>query len=449
LAICRGKYTEMEPRQNTEKNSEQNLESHSGQIAGPMAGQSSVKTSEQTNEQRSVLESDSIRKASMQVFEAVESVVWVRHGALGDLFVGLASLAETRAQFPNARLAVLGPKLWLEILDPAQYPWISEIAVGDRKSSVLEIYHSVGDRYVATGERVGLQNYFRKFQASLNTRIDSLRFAVPAWRARVPIRIGAAPFLWRWLFTHPAPWFGKDPMIHERDAVLILNEFGRADSNFLSALGDRSRIGEYIQKSRLIQKWTNAGLPPPIRLAGAADIKSSSKKIIYINPTASRREKAWPAERFRELALGLQAKAPSFDIYIIGAPSETDWLSQVAGSQFKIVQPKNIRSLLEHLAVGRLLVTNTSSMQFAAACMQCQVFTLMGRAKPEIWGPVGPGDQTMGSPVKEFQSNDIFQQEVEAFAAISVDSVLVRVIRILQSTDSSIEKLTSAAEVPS
>jgi hypothetical protein len=70
----------------------------------------------------------------------VQRVGWIRMGALGDLLVGLASLREVIDQWPDAKVSVIGPKLWLEILEPGFWPQIDRVVVIERKKSAAIVY---------------------------------------------------------------------------------------------------------------------------------------------------------------------------------------------------------------------------------------------------------------------------------------------------------------------
>jgi ADP-heptose:LPS heptosyltransferase len=154
---------------------------------------------------------------------------------------------------------------------------------------------------------------------------------------------------------------------------------------------------------------------------------------LLVNPTSSRREKAWPSQKFHELIKSLKASPNLRDVEVkvLGAPSETDWLNEVARGEFSIVQPANIGELFRTVAQASMLVTNTSSVQFIAASVATPVVTLMGRARPEIWGPLGPKDLIVrGSEPADVDS--LFEREQMAYESIAVKTVIDAVKRQLQ-----------------
>jgi ADP-heptose:LPS heptosyltransferase len=373
-------------------------------------------------------------------FMTVAKAAWIRVGALGDLLVGLASLVETRARFPTARITVIGPRLFCEILSPQQFPWIERIAAIERKAMAARVFEPVnGSWRQSTPGLVPIKQILSSCQAAVNTNIDSYRYGFAAMAAKVPTRIGTAPAPMAWVYTHTAPFFGKDPLVHERDAALLLLEFADSSPRRFTQTVARNRraLANYIDSSSLIKTWRAKGLPAgkPVDLNNARGLtKREPNRYLLINPTSSRREKAWPSERFRELALKARTElaGKGIDILILGAPNETDWLKETAGDDFSIVQPPTIRDLQDVLSASAGLITNTSSVQFVAAMTGTPVVTLMGRAKPEIWGPLGPHDRiVLGHPPAEL-GHDIFAQELAGYRSIQVDEVLPYFISLIE-----------------
>lgn len=413
---------------------------------------------------------------------AVKRVAWIRSGAIGDLLVGLASLVEVHSYFPNARVTVVGPQQLVEILNPLRFPFIERIAVIERKRMQVRILVPNGGSWVlaspvnskmrsdmnsemrsetrsettrienlseqmskSESEKISIVSLLKSCDAVVNTNIDSLRYGFAAFQAGVPIRVGSAPPLMTWLYSHSAPFFGKDPLIHERDAALLIleNASSAVGRHFNSVRQARERLPEYINESNLIKKWQVLGLP----IANPQDfskvreiVGAESKKYVLFNPTASRREKAWPAERVRKLLLTLTAdlKLLGLSPCVIGSPAETPWLHEVAGAEFKIIQPKNLSDLQDVVAGARLLITNASSMQYFAAMTKTPVLTIMGRANPMVWGPLGKGSRYIKSdPNKlshEFDklSTDQFQEEQRLFRSIEVEDVATQVRSMLK-----------------
>lgn len=367
-------------------------------------------------------------------------VAWIRTGALGDLLVGLAALAEIPTLFPEARVSVVGPKLWLGILSPQAFPFVDEIVTVERRSQRTERFRAEGGVWKSYGEPATLVQMLGGCDAVVNLNIDSYRYGFTAVRAGLRVRLGSAPSPMSALYTHSAPFFGKDPLIHERDAALMVMEY--AEPGFKRLLSSthrhRQKLSEYVEKSRFIAKWRKLGLPQ-VKIPNSDKVREvvgrEPKTYLLVNPTSSRRTNTWPPEKFREFLLQMRLPLSEMGLepIVIGAPNETDWLQEIAGQDFQVVQTRSLQDLADVVAGAKALVANTSSMQFLAASMQTPVVTLMGRARPEIWGPIGPRDRVVrGTPPPELRE-DIFRQEEEAYRSIAVESVSSETLTLMKS----------------
>ena len=336
----------------------------------------------------------------------VRQVAWIRVGALGDLLVGLAALVATFERFPQAKVWVVGNPLWLQILQPGFYPQINGLLIVENGKSTRAQKHELRDgAWQPVGSAQSLRHFFRDCQATVNLRIDSFRYAWPSWLARVPIRLGSAPLPGSILYTECASWLGKDPLIHEREAALRV--LGRHD------------------------RWT--GLPAVKTLSSTRAQELCglpAKTYVALNPTASRREKAWAPDRFYDLAVRLSALGIS--VISLAAPHESEWLERATPPGVPQVKPENLQDLIDVVGSARLLVTNTSSLQFVAATTGTQTLTLMGRARPEIWGPLGAEDHYLKGELSGELPPDIFAQEIIAFDSLSVATVFDKVRGMLR-----------------
>ncbi len=349
---------------------------------------------------------------------------FVHHGAWGDLYVATAALAEVAAEFSSTGVTVVGSLKWKDILDPKTWPAVRTIVHSDDgKSGDLYRVGALGD-WELTERDVALTRVFKGLAASFNIRTESLRFGWAPLLARVPRRHGSAPAPWSWLlYTHRAPWLGKDPLIHERDRMLQVVEAP-------------NRIGE------LARKWSAGSGLPRLRLADPARVQAqtgvASGKYWLINPTSSRREKAWPSSRFRELFARLKPllEARGLELRLLGAPPETEWLRECLPEGLDparfIVQPRRIFDLMDALSGAGLLITNTSSAQFLCPGLATRTLTLMGRADPLIWGPLGSDAIVVRGDAKPLApGEDLFESERRAYESIPLERVLAECEKVL------------------
>ena len=360
----------------------------------------------------------------------VKNLAWIRSGALGDLLVGMAALVESAELFPSAAITVVGPRLWVSLLSPATYPYVRSIVAVERRSSSGEVFEVRNGEWVSVYKSTSLIRILKTCDAVVNFNIDSYRYGFSSLLAGVEIRIGSAPAPFGYLYTHASPFFGKDPMVHERDAPLLMLEYAETGwrRGTRSTEENRRRLAGLLAESRLVKKWRGRGLPPakePDAARATAITGNKFDSYVLINPTSSRRTNTWPPEKFHQFLLANRSRleAEGLEAIVIGAPNETEWLKDIARDEFKIVQTQGLDELADVLACARGLVTNTSSMQFLAASMGTPTITIMGRARPEIWGPLGPHDlMVRGTPSPELR-HDIFLQEQEAYRSVEVESV--------------------------
>ena len=335
--------------------------------------------------------------------------IFIHVGALGDLLVSTAALYESLQKNKAMPFSIVGSELWTQILHPKTWPQIQAIYVV-RRGQGLRKYEPIKNQWVETDQITSFYSLCKQAQVTINLRFESFRFAWAPWLAGVPERYGSAPSIFGFLYTKNAPWLGKDPLIHERDAKL--------------RIVDRD----------LVLKWKGKSLPPLKEPSAEAILGKNLqiKNYVLINPTASRREKSWPSEMFRQVAQELRTRRET--VVIIGAPNETEWLREVAKEDFLMVQPENISKLCDWVAGAKLLLANTSSVQFIAAGFATPVLTLMGRAKAEIWGPLGLKSQYLNGSIDPALDSNIFNQELAALKTISVETVTATLEKMLKST---------------
>lgn len=335
------------------------------------------------------------------------NIVIYHTGALGDLLVSTAALSESLKIFPEgSHITIAGSPLWKEILLPSQWPQIGFILHVEKKHwKCVRFWQADLKQDLWVEKKIefkSFREFLKQFDVSVDFRTESLRFAIQSFVAGIPKRIGASRHFWaRFLFTDFS-LEAKTQEFHERD-------------RYLRVLPDA-----------IFSQWQDKGLPKLKKFDEHyfyRVTKCQPKQIILINPTASKREKAWSSNNFRQLALRL--KQSGYPVMIIGAPHETEWLHEVAGQDFMILQPQRILDLVDLVGGACLLITNTSSMQFVAAGTETFVVTLMGSAKPQVWGPLGKSSLF----IKE--CSDFVSNEEIAYDFISVDLVFQKSIEIL------------------
>ncbi|MES2614438.1 MAG: glycosyltransferase family 9 protein [Bdellovibrionota bacterium] len=348
--------------------------------------------------------------------EIIPQKIAIYHtGALGDLLVSTAALYESIQLFPYAEFTVIGTPLWKELIVPKIWSNIHFILeVQNKTFTQLKLWRSnlAENKWIECSlPHSCIVSFLKNYQMTIDLRTESLRFAWRALLARVPVRVGGSKNKFSKLFFTHFTLEKSKKNIHERDRYLEV----------LLPL-DKNKI------ENSLQFWSENGLPQ----LNENLFHPSERKMFLINPTASIREKAWPSEKFRQLALKL--KEQNFEVAIIGSPKETNWLKEVASEDFKILQPQSIAELIQIVSQAKYLITNTSSMQFIAASTRTPTLTLMGLAEPHKWGPLGHWSRFVkGKQLKLKKSifrpkkEDGKLNEVLSYNSISVDEILNRI----------------------
>ncbi len=381
-----------------------------------------------------------------------DAVALIRLGSLGDVLIATPALRETIQKFSGKPVYVVGSSLWLKILSPRMWPEVSGVLTMTKKGREARLYRPEGDLWRAAEEKITIMQLLHRCAVTVNLRIDSFRFLSLAWFARVPRRHGTCPWYLKFLVTHWSPWLNQTAAIHERDRLLRIVDaprrrlfpLGLESQNrrnlFLNPEapagdGGRGAAADYATplqaawpKTTLPYIWLRRGLPQ-LAKADTRVLRDKfhleAKSYWLVNPTSSLVEKAWPADRFRifcaQYAATLKKRKKS--LVITGAPHETDWLKSVATGDFRVIQPHTFTDLLQLVAGAEVLITNTSSLQFIAAATLTPAITLVGRATPARWGPVGPNDISVwGQLPKNFRGN-FREQEIASYEEISVDQL--------------------------
>ncbi len=128
-----------------------------------------------------------------------------------------------------------------------------------------------------------------------------------------------------------------------------------------------------------------------------------------LHPFASSPEKAWPAERFAEIASRLREE---MDVLIVGAAGD-DFGPFSAYEQLRGADLERVKSTL---AGASLFVGNDSGPAHMAAAFGLPVVVLYGASDPVVWAPWRTRHETLISP--------------EGLGRISVEAVWERIQRL-------------------
>jgi predicted lipopolysaccharide heptosyltransferase III len=294
----------------------------------------------------------------------MKNILVIKLRYIGDVLLATPVLRALKAKFPQARLTMAVNRGTEDVL--RRNPDVDEIVPVERRGMIPYM------QFLADMRR-------RRFDCVIDLT-DGDRSAVLAWATAAPVRIGLNDeHRWRGLLYTAVAKRGRDS-VHRIDQDLdALRAIGLDPGPILPVLKTSEHDDQ--EAAKLLEEI-------------AAGTNGSRKKgpLVILQPSARYWFKAWPAERFAELADRLTA---SFDCQVVIGGTEQDRpLAESIQSKARS-RPVNIAgrtTLLQHAAVLKrcqLFVGNDNGPMHMAAALDVPVIALFGPSNPAEWGPRG------------------------------------------------------------
>jgi heptosyltransferase III len=323
---------------------------------------------------------------------------------LGDVLLATPTLQALKTAFPTARLTVLVNRGTEEIL--RGNPHVDEILPLDR-GSILE-----QSRFVLEIRR-------RQFDTVVDLT-DGDRAAILTWISGAGIRIG---------FNAEGRWTGRC-----YTTVVRGGEGAHRIERDLAALVPLSiEVGDRIPRIWLAPE-DDARVE---QLVGQLAIPTDRAWVV-IQPGARYWFKAWPPERFAELADRLTDRF-GCQVLVSGSPQETA-LTQAVVNHAKsrllsIAGRSNVRTLAALLKRSALFVGNDTGAMHIAAAVGVPVVGLFGPSNPIEWGPRGGPAETIykGLDCRICFHPTCRRGEENCMKLITVEEVVAAAVRQLES----------------
>jgi len=224
-------------------------------------------------------------------------------------------------------------------------------------------------------------------------------WALGARMTGAPIRVGLASDGRGWLLTHAFPVQPAD--VHQSRVCLGITHLA------LDALGVSGEDGA-----------------APLYMPGSTGVRRDPRRLVVI-PSASRSDKRWPAEHFRQVIRSLLAEGLVDEILIAGSPAEHELCQALAG----MVGGSAVHALnaeLEDLAAAfstaGFALGNTTGLAHLAAACGCRVLALSGEPGQDRGAPAYPGCCSLGNP--DLPSDGKKRGSREILAALTPTMVL-------------------------
>jgi predicted lipopolysaccharide heptosyltransferase III len=293
----------------------------------------------------------------------MKNILIIKLRYIGDVLLATPALRALRDGFPHARLTVLVNRGTEELLK--WNPDVNEVLVLDRSGP-------------ATASRLARQLRQLRFDCVIDLT-DSDRSAILTRLSGATVRIGFnVERRWRGLLytsvVHPSSR-SVHRVEHDLEAVRALGVVPKAARPVLYTSSqdeeEASRLLEELEAER----------------SGA-----TAKTLIMLHPGARYWFKAWPAERFAELADRLVA-ATDCQVLIAGDSREQELAESIQRQSQAGVKVLAGRTTLLQLAAllkrCALFIGNDNGPMHMAAALGIPVVALFGPSDPTVWGPRG------------------------------------------------------------
>ncbi len=283
---------------------------------------------------------------------------------LGDCVLTLPLLKKVKELYPDAAVTVVTRP---ETADIFAASGLAAAVIEDRKKTASS---RLGEFARLTAElRAG------GFDAALIPH-RSLRSALLAWRAGVPVRVGFSSSAGSFFLTHKVPFSW---LLHDVERNLAL----------LSPLAENLKAAF-----------------PGLRQdsAAAPALPKGGKVLAGVNPGSAWPTKRWPAASWARLIRRLAALYGG-QVLIVGGPGEKDWNSEIerlAGPEncLNLTGKTSMPGLMEAIRPLKVFVSNDSGPMHIAAALGVPAVGVFGPTTRELgFFPYGPGNAVVETPL--------------------------------------------------
>lgn len=300
------------------------------------------------------------------------SVVVIQTAFIGDVILTLPLVQAVRTLYPNAEVDVVVIPKSKELFD--NHPDVREAVIFDKKGA---------DRGLRGLRRIAGLLKSRSYDLALVPH-RSLRSAVLAFMAGVPVRVGFNRSAGRCLLTSCAP-YRKDQHEIERNLSLL------------------AKIAAVPVQRQLPRTYPSAADVKRIdRLLIELEV-GSPERMVAIAPGTVWNTKRWLKERFASLAVNFDDAG--YEVVLVGGQEDQGLCAEIrtlSGSS-RVHSVAGLLTLLQSAELLKrcaLLICNDSAPMHLAASVGTSVVAIFGATVPAFgFGPSGPGDvviETMG-----------------------------------------------------
>ncbi len=281
---------------------------------------------------------------------------------LGDCVLTLPLLKKLKETLPGATVTVVTRPETAEVF-----------AASGMASAIIEDRKKTAASGLTEFRRLTAELRAGGFNAAIVPH-RSLRSALLAWRAGIPVRVGFSSSAGSFLLTHKVPFSW---LLHDVDRNLSL----------LSPLAENLKTAF-----------------PGLRRSAGPPYSPADRVSAGINPGSAWPTKRWPAEKWARLIKKLAA-AHGGRVLMVGGPGEKEWngaIERMAGPEncLNLTGRTTMPELMEAVRPLKVFVSNDSGPMHIAAALGVPAVGIFGPTTRELgFFPYGDGNRVVETPL--------------------------------------------------
>jgi heptosyltransferase-2 len=175
---------------------------------------------------------------------------------------------------------------------------------------------------------------------------------------------------------------------------LLINDM-RWGERRLERMIDRCAALALPSGSKLLADWPQPQLVVRTEEAVAwrerRGLAADGRPVVAIGPGAVGPGKAWPPDRYAEVARRLAAQGIA--VWLLGGPGEAALaagIASAAGPLARDLTGQDLREAVLALSLADAALTNDSGLMHIAAALGRPTVAIFGPTSPRLWGPLNP-----------------------------------------------------------
>ncbi len=334
----------------------------------------------------------------------MKNILIIKLRYLGDVLLATPVITQLRRAFPQAKLTMLVNRGTEDVVKRNQF--LDEVLVLEKRVLTSQVDFC-------------LELWRRGFDCVIDLT-DGDRSAFLSWITRAPVRVG---------FNQEQRFRGS---AYTKIAVPEPGDVHRIerDLSALRELGLAPEIG--LPVLSLAPEDEEAGQ----RILAECGVESGRSQIVMLQPGARYWFKAWPVDRFVELANRLSA-SHGCQMLVGGGSDEKNLADAIAAqARGKVISLAGRTTVLQYAAILKrcaLFVGNDAGPMHMAAALGIPVLGLFGPSNPDEWGPRSETSRTIykGLDCRQCFHPTCERGELSCMRQISIDEVFEAAVQLL------------------